>query len=102
MTKNKTNITPLGDRVVVSRDGREDTTTSSGIIIPDTVDQAKPEQGTVIAVGEGRTTDDGKIVPLKVKEGDTILFSKYGPDEVEVDGEEYLIISETNILAIVK
>ena len=98
----KMNIMPLGDRVVVKPLSAEDTTTASGIIIPDTVSKEKPEQGEVIAVGEGRTTNDGATIPMKVKEGDRIIFSKYGPDEVEIDGEEYLIISESNILAVIK
>lgn len=103
MATKKSTIIPLADRVVVrplSSDEMEKTT--SGIIIPDTVSKEKKEQGVVIAVGEGRTTDDGKIIPVKVKVGDRVLFSKYGPDEVEIDDEEYFILSESNILAIIK
>ena len=102
MSTKKINIMPLADRVVVKPLSENEATTASGIIIPDTVNKEKPEQGMVIAVGEGRTTDDGKVIPMKIKEGDRILFSKYGPDEVEVDGEEYLIISESSILAVIK
>ncbi len=97
----KLEITPLGDRVLVKPVGKE-SKTESGIIIPDTVSQEKPDQGKVIAVGDGRVNDDGKIIPLRVKKGDKIIFSKYGPDEVTVDGEEYYIISEASILAVIK
>ena len=97
----KKKIIPLGDRVLV-RTIEADTKTKSGIIIPDTVSKERPEQGVVVAVGEGRTTDEGKIIPSSVKVGDVIIFSKYGPDEVKIDNEEYYILSESNILAIVK
>ena len=103
MATKKTNIIPIGDRVVVRPLGDEEgTATSSGIIIPDTVSKEKSEQGIVVAVGEGRTTDEGKIIPIKVKKGDRVLFSKYGPDEVVIDNEEYFVLSESSILAIIK
>jgi len=76
--------------------------TKSGIIIPETVDQERPEQGKVIAVGEGRMNNEGKILPMKVKVGDMVIFSKYGPDEVKVEGDEYFMLKEENILAIIK
>ncbi len=99
----KTNIVPLSDRVVVKPDTPdEEVATASGIIIPDTVNKEKPEQGIVIAVGKGRMTDDGKVLPMNVKVGDQILFSKYGPDEVNVNDEEYFILSESSILAIIE
>lgn len=98
----KINIKPLGDRVLVAPLDDSSEKTKSGIIIPDTVSKEKSEQGKVIAVGEGRRTDDGKLIPMSVKKGQTILFSKYGPDEVKVDGKEYFIISESNILAILE
>lgn len=97
----KRKITPLGDRVLI-RVEEQMTKTKSGIIIPETVGKERPEQGVVVAVGQGRTTDEGKHVPPQVKVGDTVLFSKYGPDEIKVDGEEYYILSETNILAVIK
>ena len=103
MATKKINIIPLADRVVVRPLGDDEgTATSSGIIIPDTVNKEKSEQGVVIAVGEGRTTDDGKVIPIKVKEGDRVLFSKYGPDEVVIDDEDYFVLSESSILAIIK
>lgn len=99
----KLGVLPLGDRVLLKPISADDKKSASGIIIPDTVDKEKPEQGRVIAVGEGRWDEDGgKRIPLSVKIGDKILFSKYGFDEVKVEGEEYYIIKEENILAILK
>ena len=100
-TKHK--IIPLGDKVLVKPMTEEEgKKTKSGIIIPETIDKEKPEQGKVIAVGQGRMNDEGKILPMKVKVGDTVLFSKYGPDEIKIDGEEYFILSEGSILAVIK
>ncbi len=76
-------------------------TTASGIIIPDTVSKEKPEQGTVIAVGEGRW-EGGKRVPMNIKVGDKVVFSRYGYEEVKLDGVEYYILKEENILAVIK
>ncbi len=93
------NIKPLGDRVVVKRLEKEETT-ASGIVIPDSAKE-KPAEGEVMAVGPGRTNDRGERVAMEVKVGDKVLFTKYGPSEVKVDGEELLILSESDILAIV-
>lgn len=100
----KPDIYPLGDRVLVRPLSPEDLATKSpsGIIIPDTIDKEKPEQGTVIAVGNGRMSDTGDVIPLRVKKGDRILFSKYGYDDVKVEGEEYYILREEQILAVIK
>lgn len=95
-------IKPLGDRVLVEPLGVDDKKTAGGIIIPETVSKERGEQGKVIAVGEGKRGDDGKLIPLTVKKGDKIIFSKYGPDEIKVDGKEYFIISEANILAVIE
>jgi len=97
----KINIKPLGDRVLVEplTDANE-SKTKHGIIIPDTVSKEKPEQGIVLAVGPGRMTDAGKVLPLRVKKGQRVLFSKYGPDEIKVGDKDYFIISESSILAI--
>ena len=94
---------PLGDRVLVKPIDTDElaTKTDSGIIIPDTVSKEKPEQGRVLAVGDGRY-DDGKLIKPRVKEGDRILFSKYGYDEIKIEDEELFIIKEENILAIIK
>ena len=102
MSTKKNNITPLGDRVLVKPVSEDEKKSESGIIIPETIDKEKPQQGKVIAVGQGRITDDGKVLPVNVKKGDTIIFSKYGPDEIKVDGEEYYILSESSILAVIK
>jgi chaperonin GroES len=100
-TATKVNIKPLEDRVVVQANEAE-TTTASGIVIPDTAKE-KPQEGTVIAVGAGRWDDDGeKRIPLDVKVGDTVLYSKYGGTEVKYAGEEYLILSARDLLAIVE
>ncbi|MEK7180338.1 MAG: co-chaperone GroES [Patescibacteria group bacterium] len=94
-------IQPLGDRVLIKPISADEKKTASGIIIPDTIDKEKPEQGIVIAVGEGKY-DDGKLIPVSVKKGQKVVFSKYGYDEIKIDGEEYYILEEKNILAIVK
>ena len=96
----KLSIRPVGDRVVV-KPSQKNEVSASGIIIPDSANREKPEQGIVVAAGAGRY-DDGKIVPMTVKVGDMVLFSKYGFDEVKIDGEEYYILSESSVLAIIK
>ena len=97
----KFSLLPLGDRVVVQPDEKGgEKKLASGIIIPETVDKEKPAQGTVVAVGPGKY-EDGKRVPMQVKVGDRVLFSKYGYDEVKIEGQEYYILSESGILGIV-
>ena len=91
---------PLHDRVVVERIDAE-AKSSGGIIIPDTAKE-KPQQGKVIAAGQGKSKDDGKRVPLDVKAGDTILFGKYSGQEIKLDGEEYLIMREDEVLAVIE
>ncbi len=99
----KINIKPLGDRVLVlPLSAAELQQTKSGIIIPETVSKERGEQGTVVAVGPGRLTEDGSRIAPSVKKGDRIIFSKYGPDEIKVEGKEYFIISEANILAVIE
>lgn len=100
---NDINLKPLGDRVLVEPLGREELErkTLAGIVIPETAKE-KPEQGKIIAVGMGRKTEDGKIIPLSVKSGDKIIFAKYGPTEIKVGDKEYLIIKEEDILAIIE
>ena len=101
MAKN-ISIKPLHDRVVVEPiDLSTETQSPSGIIIPETVEKEKPEQGRVVAVGPGKY-DDGEREPMSVKKGDRILFSKYGYDTVKMDGVEYYILSESNILAVIE
>lgn len=94
-------IRPLGDRVVVKPVSKEEVT-KSGIVIPETVEKERPEQGEVVAVGPGRVMDNGQRAAMDVKVGDKIIFSKYGPSEIKVEKEEYLIIKEEDILAILQ
>jgi|SRR4051795_1834922 chaperonin GroES len=98
-TATKVAIKPLEDRVLVQANEAE-TTTASGLVIPDTAKE-KPQEGTVIAVGPGRF-DDGTRVPLDVKVGDTVIYSKYGGTEVKYAGEEYLVLSARDILAVIE
>ena len=93
-------IRPLQDRVIVKR-LEEEATTKGGIIIPDTAKE-KPMEGLVIAVGKGKTTEDGKLIKPDVKAGDRILFGKYSGTEVKIDGEERLIMREDDILGIIE
>lgn len=98
-------IKPLGDRVIVRplTDAEAGTTSPSGIIIPDSAKKEKPEQGIVIAVGPGKWDEDGeKRLPLDVKVGDRVIFSKYGYDEVKIDSAEYFIVGESSILGVFK
>lgn len=97
-------IKPLGDRVIVRplTDNEAGTVSASGIIIPDTAKKEKPEQGVVLAVGLGKWDEDGeKRIPLDVKEGDRVVFSKYGYDEIKIENKEYFIVSENSILGII-
>ena len=92
-------LKPLEDRIVVQAN-EGDEMTSSGLVIPDTAKE-KPQEGTVVAVGEGRWDEDGeKRIPVDVKVGDTVIYSKYGGTEVKVDGEDYLILSARDVLAV--
>jgi len=99
--KSKIGVMPLGDRVLVKPLSAEEAgqVTSFGIIIPDSAKE-KPEQGRVVAVGPGKKNEDGKLLPVGVKVGDKVMFNKYGYDEVKVDGTEYYIVGEQNILAV--
>ncbi|HZX49988.1 MAG TPA: co-chaperone GroES [Candidatus Paceibacterota bacterium] len=94
-------IKPLADHVVIEPLKQEEKT-ASGIILPETAEKERPEQGKVIAVGPGRKTEDGKVVPLDIKVGDVVLFTKYGPNEVKVGDKEYLIAKEDDILGILE
>jgi chaperonin GroES len=93
-------IRPLHDRVIVKRVDEEETT-KGGIIIPDTAKE-KPVEGKVTAVGDGKVADDGKKIPLEVKAGDKILFGKYAGTEIQIEGEEHIIMREDDIIAIVE
>ena len=95
-----TTFTPLHDRILVRRI-EETETVRGGIIIPDSAKE-KPQEGEVIAVGKGKSNDEGKVFPLDVKSGDRVLFGKYSGTEIKIDGEEYLIMREEEVLGIVK
>jgi len=91
------NLKPLGDRLIV-RALDEEETTASGIVLPDTAKE-KPQKGEILAVGDGNRDDDGERIPLDVAAGDTVLYSKYGGTEVKVDGEDLLVLRESDVLA---
>ena len=99
-TATKVAIKPLEDRIVVQANEAE-TTTASGIVIPDTAKE-KPQEGTVLAVGAGRFDDKGSRIPVDVKVGDTVIYSKYGGTEIKYNGEEYLVLSARDVLAVIE
>jgi len=93
------NIKPLSDYVVVKPITEE--VTQSGIVLPETVNKEKPEKGEVVSIGEGKILDNGQRSQMSVKVGDKVMFRKYSPDEIKIEGEEYLIIRESDIIAII-
>ncbi len=93
-------LRPLQDRILVKR-LEEENTTKGGIIIPDTAKE-KPAEGKIAATGNGKVLDDGKVIPLELKEGDHVLFSKYSGTEVKIDGEEFLIMSQDDVLGVIE
>ena len=93
-------IKPLNDKVVVKASSKEEKT-NSGIVLPDTADKERPEQGEVIAVGPGKLLDNGSRAPMSVKPGDKVLFKKYSPDEFKIEQEELLVLSEGGIIGII-
>lgn len=96
--KSGTKIVPLGDKVVLKRQAAEDVT-AGGIVLPESA-KDKPQRGEVLAIGDGHIKDDGSRVPLTVKEGDRVIFSSYAGDEIKIGDEEYLLLRESDILAI--
>ena len=94
----KVQVRPLHDRLLVRRMAEEEKT-AGGIIIPDTAKE-KPQRGEVVATGKGRITEDGKVLPLEVREGDKVLFSKYSGTELKLDGKDYLMITEGDVLGV--
>jgi len=95
-TKSKTKLSPLGDRLVIKPVVQEEVL-ASGIVIPDTANE-KPQQGEVLAAGPGRLDDDGKRIPMDVKVGDRVLYAKYSGQEIKIDQEEYIVLSEKDVL----
>jgi chaperonin GroES len=96
----KLKVTPVGANILVKPVSSE-RKSISGIVLPDTMDKEKPQKGEIVALGSGRMTMDGHFLPFAVKVGDIVVFKKYSPDEIEVDGEAYLIMDEDSILAII-
>ena len=94
-------LTPLFNNVIVKPLKNEEMT-KSGIVLPDTMDKEKPEKGEVIAIGSGKVRDNGETLKMSVKIGDKVMFKKYSPDEVKIDGEDYLVLSESDIIAIIE
>jgi chaperonin GroES len=94
-------LRPLGDRVIIKTAPKEEMT-KTGILLPDTVDAERPEQGEVVAIGPGRLLENGTRAAMSLKVGDKIVFKKYSPDEVKVDGMEYLVIAESDIMAVIE
>ncbi|TWU29624.1 co-chaperone GroES [Bythopirellula polymerisocia] len=97
--KSKVNLQPLGDKVVVSRDESQEVTVG-GIYLPDSA-KDKPSRGTIIAIGTGKLLDDGTRGEMQVKKGDRVLFTSYAPETISIDDEEYLLMSESDILAVI-
>jgi len=95
------NIKPISDHILIEPI-KEEEKTKTGILLPDSAEKEKPEQGKVIAVGPGKKDESGKVVPLEVKPGDRVLFTKYGPAEIKVEDKDYLIAKEEDILAILE
>lgn len=94
------NLRPLQDRIIVKR-LEEENKTAGGIYIPDTAKE-KPQRGEVVAVGKGKVTEDGKVLPMDVKAGDKVLFGKYAGTEIKIDGQDYLIMREDDILGVIE
>ena len=94
------NLRPLQDRIIVKR-VEEESKTAGGLFIPETAKE-KPQRGQIVAAGNGKKTEDGKVLPLDVKVGDTVLFGKYAGTEIKVDGDDYLMMREDDILAVVE
>jgi len=93
-------LRPLGDNIIVK--AVEEETHSSGLIIPETVSKEKPQKGEVLAVGSGKVDNNGNKLPMEVKVGDTILFTKYGPTEIKLEGQELLVLNQSDVLAVLE
>jgi len=95
------NIKPLHDNVVLKPVQNEEVT-KSGIVLPDTVDKERPEKGEIIAIGPGKKLENGQLQEMSVKVGDNVMFKKYSPDEIKIEGEDYLLINESDIIAVIE
>ena len=94
-------LRPLGDRVIVKPIAAEEST-KTGIILPDTVDKEKPERGEVVSVGPGKRLESGTLEPVSVRVGEKVVFKKYSPDEIKIDGVEYFILREEDLMAVIE
>ncbi len=94
-------LKPLFDNIVVKRI-EENETTKSGIVLPDTIDKEKPQKGEVIAIGDGKISDNGQKISMQVNVGDKVLFRKYAPDEIKIEEEEYLVMTQSDVIAILE
>ena len=94
-------IKPLSNNIIIEAI-KEEEKTKGGILLPQTAEKDRPQQGKVVAVGPGKTNSQGKVIPMSIKKGDTILFSKYGPHEIKVDNKDYLVLSQDDVLAIIE
>jgi chaperonin GroES len=94
-------IKPLSNNVIIEQ-LKEEEKTKGGILLPQSAEKERPQQGKVVSVGPGKTNNQGKIIPMNVKKGDIVLFSKYSPQEIKVEDKEYLVLKEEDILAIIE
>lgn len=94
-------IKPLSNNIIIEA-VKEEEKTKGGILLPQSAEKDRPQQGKVVAVGPGKTNSQGKVIPMSIKKGDTILFSKYGPHEIKVDNKDYLVLSQDDVLAIIE
>jgi len=101
MAKKETSVQPIGGHILV-KPLVEDTKTASGIVLPDSAEKEKKQKGTIVALGTGKIDKDGKKVAFSVKTGDNVIYKKYSPEEIEIEGEDYLIMEEEDILAVIK
>jgi chaperonin GroES len=101
MAKSKAKLKPVGGNILV-QPIEEEQVTDSGIVLPDTVSKEKPQKGKIVALGTGKLDEDGEKIPFNVKVGEVVLFKKYGPEEVSVEDEDFLLMEETDILAIIE
>jgi chaperonin GroES len=95
------NLKPLADYLII-KPLVEETTTKSGIVLPDTIDKEKPEKGEVVVAGSGKILENGNLAPMSVKAGDKVMFRKYSPDEIKVDGQDYLVIRESDVMLVIE
>lgn len=102
MAKSSIGIKPIGEYILVEAVDEQEKTTASGLVIQSTIKGERPQKGTIVALGTGRITEDGKTVKFNVEVGQTVMFKRYSPEEVEMDGKSYLLMKESDLLAVVE